>query len=299
MRENLTKRALREGKPAFGCFVRFPDPALVDVRRLPGLGLPDLRRRARHARAARVREPRARGRAARRHRRSCACPVNQPHVILRLMDTGAQGCQVPWVQDAADAERAVQAVKYGPRGDARAGRRARRRLRPARLARRLRAQGQRGDARDRARRERPRRGAGRRDRRGRRGRRRLPRPDRPLALARRARRAESPDRASSTSSGPRARRWPPARCWASRCRRPRPRCAWLERGARYVTTGIEPLLGGATRRLARARAFGLSSRPAPWRSCWRRTSRPPPRARRRRPTRRDRSAATSRRRGRR
>ena len=43
-------------------------------------------------------------------------PVNEPHVILRFMDLGTQGCQVPWVEDAADAERAVQAVKYGPRG---------------------------------------------------------------------------------------------------------------------------------------------------------------------------------------
>ena len=31
MRENLTKRLLRDGKPAFGCFVRFPDPTLVEV----------------------------------------------------------------------------------------------------------------------------------------------------------------------------------------------------------------------------------------------------------------------------
>ena len=44
-----------------------PRPGAGRRRRLPGLGLPDLRRRARHARAARVREPRALGRAARRH----------------------------------------------------------------------------------------------------------------------------------------------------------------------------------------------------------------------------------------
>ena len=43
-------------------------------------------------------------------------PVNQPHVILRFLDTGALGCQVPWVQTAEDAERVVQAVKYQPRG---------------------------------------------------------------------------------------------------------------------------------------------------------------------------------------
>jgi len=43
-------------------------------------------------------------------------PVNQPHVILRFMDLGTQGCQVPWVEDSADAERAVKSVKYRPRG---------------------------------------------------------------------------------------------------------------------------------------------------------------------------------------
>jgi 4-hydroxy-2-oxoheptanedioate aldolase len=43
-------------------------------------------------------------------------PVNEPHVILQFMDVGAQGCQVPSIENGADAERAVCSVKYGPRG---------------------------------------------------------------------------------------------------------------------------------------------------------------------------------------
>jgi 4-hydroxy-2-oxoheptanedioate aldolase len=43
-------------------------------------------------------------------------PVNQPHVILRFLDTGAQGLHVPMVRSAADAEAVVQSTKYQPRG---------------------------------------------------------------------------------------------------------------------------------------------------------------------------------------
>ena len=115
MRENLTKRGLREGKAVFGCFVRYPDPTLVDIVSLFGWdflifdgehGTLEPRECENLVRAAELHDVTAIVRV----------PVNQPHVILRLMDTGAQGCQVPWVQDAADAERAVQSVKYGPRG---------------------------------------------------------------------------------------------------------------------------------------------------------------------------------------
>jgi 4-hydroxy-2-oxoheptanedioate aldolase len=115
MRENLTKRALREGQAVFGCFVRYPDPTLVDIVSLFGWdflifdgehGTLEPRECENLVRAAELHDVTAIVRV----------PVNQPHVILRLMDTGAQGCQVPWVQDAADAERAVQSVKYGPRG---------------------------------------------------------------------------------------------------------------------------------------------------------------------------------------
>src|SRR5579859_3674766 len=43
-------------------------------------------------------------------------PTNQPHVILRFMDTGVQGLHVPWVNSTPEAEAVVRSVKYHPRG---------------------------------------------------------------------------------------------------------------------------------------------------------------------------------------
>ena len=115
MRENRTKRALREGKPVFGCFVRYPEPTLVDFVSYAGWDF--LIFDGEHG-SLEPRECENLVRAAELHDVTpiVRVPTNQPHVILRFMDTGAQGCQVPWVEDAADAERAVQSVKYGPRG---------------------------------------------------------------------------------------------------------------------------------------------------------------------------------------
>ena len=42
--------------------------------------------------------------------------TNFPPIILRFMDTGAQGLHVPWVNTARAAEDVVQSVKYYPRG---------------------------------------------------------------------------------------------------------------------------------------------------------------------------------------
>jgi 4-hydroxy-2-oxoheptanedioate aldolase len=42
--------------------------------------------------------------------------TNQAPVILRFMDTGAQGAHVPMVNTCLEAESAVEAIKYGPRG---------------------------------------------------------------------------------------------------------------------------------------------------------------------------------------
>jgi 4-hydroxy-2-oxoheptanedioate aldolase len=42
--------------------------------------------------------------------------TNDAPTILRFLDTGAHGVHVPWVNSAAEAERAVRSVKYTPRG---------------------------------------------------------------------------------------------------------------------------------------------------------------------------------------
>jgi 4-hydroxy-2-oxoheptanedioate aldolase len=116
MRDNLTRRALREGRPVFGVFVRYLDPALVELVAHHGWdfivfdgehGTLEPRELENMVRAAELLgvTPIVR------------VPTNQAHVILRLMDTGAQGCHVPWIGDAAEADRAVRSVKYSPRGE--------------------------------------------------------------------------------------------------------------------------------------------------------------------------------------
>lgn len=44
-------------------------------------------------------------------------PTLDPALILRLLDSGAQGIQVPHITSEADARRAVQAVRYPPLGE--------------------------------------------------------------------------------------------------------------------------------------------------------------------------------------
>src|SRR5579872_5944497 len=115
MRVNLTKKKLRDGEAVYGCWLRYPDPGLVEFVAYQGWdflvvdaehGALDPRTCESVVRAAELRD---------------VTPVvrvtsNDAPVILRFMDTGAQGAQVPMVSTAADGERAVQAIKYWPRG---------------------------------------------------------------------------------------------------------------------------------------------------------------------------------------
>jgi 4-hydroxy-2-oxoheptanedioate aldolase len=43
-------------------------------------------------------------------------PMNQPELMIRYMDSGAQGIVVPGIRTKAEAEKAVQAVRYAPLG---------------------------------------------------------------------------------------------------------------------------------------------------------------------------------------
>ncbi len=115
MQTNKTKAKLQAGETAFGCFVRYPDAGLVEM--LGYLGWDFLVFDGEHGplepgdcehmvRAAELREVTPIVRVT----------ANSAPIILRFMDTGAQGAQVPTVNSAADAEAAVQAVKYHPRG---------------------------------------------------------------------------------------------------------------------------------------------------------------------------------------
>lgn len=115
VRHNVTKEKLKKGETVYGCFVRYPNAALIEVLGYCGWDFivfdgehgsiepADCEQMVRAAELQGV-TPIAR------------VPVNQQHIILRFLDTGAQGLHVPMVRSAADAEAAVHFAKYQPRG---------------------------------------------------------------------------------------------------------------------------------------------------------------------------------------
>lgn len=115
MLTNATKARLAAGESVYGCFVRYPEPTLIEV--LGYLGWDFLVFDGEHGTA----EPRdvenmVRAAELRGVTPITRVPTNQAPIILRHMDTGAHGLHVPWVNSAAEAEAVVRAVKYGPRG---------------------------------------------------------------------------------------------------------------------------------------------------------------------------------------
>ena len=115
MRTNATKAKLKAGETVFGCFTRYPDATLVEVLGYQGWdfivfdgehGTIEPRDCEQMVRAAELRDVTPIVRV----------PTNQPPIILRYMDSGAHGLHVPWVNSSAEAEAVVQSVKYQPRG---------------------------------------------------------------------------------------------------------------------------------------------------------------------------------------
>jgi 4-hydroxy-2-oxoheptanedioate aldolase len=115
MQVHPTKQRLAAGETVYGCFVRYPDAGLVELLALQGFdflvldgehGVLEPRDCEHLVRAAELRGPAPLVRI----------PANEPHVVLRFLDTGAVGVHVPLVSSAEEAEAAVQAVKYAPRG---------------------------------------------------------------------------------------------------------------------------------------------------------------------------------------
>jgi 4-hydroxy-2-oxoheptanedioate aldolase len=115
MLENRTKARLAAGEAAFGCFVRTAEPQLIEYVGM--LGWDFLVFDAEHGSLqprevedlCRAVEPRGTTPIVR-------VTTNDAPTILRFLDTGAHGVHVPWVNSAAEVERAVRAVKYAPRG---------------------------------------------------------------------------------------------------------------------------------------------------------------------------------------
>jgi 4-hydroxy-2-oxoheptanedioate aldolase len=115
MRTNNIKTRLAAGETVYGTFIRNHDPSQVEV--LGYLGWDFFVFDAEHG----TFEPRDCEnliRAAELHDVTplVRASMNQASVILRFLDVGAQGVQIPWVNRKEDAEAAVAAVKYQPRG---------------------------------------------------------------------------------------------------------------------------------------------------------------------------------------
>ena len=115
MQPNSTKAKLEAGETVFGCFVRYPDPGLIELLGFQGWDFLVLD--AEHGTI----EPRDCENLVRAAELRGVTPIvrvttNLQPIILRYLDTGAQGAQVPWINSAEDAERAVQSIKYQPRG---------------------------------------------------------------------------------------------------------------------------------------------------------------------------------------
>ena len=116
MKQNLTKLRLREGGTVVGCWSRYGDATLVEYVAFQGWDFVVLD--GEHG----TLEPRDCENAVRAAELHDVAPLvrvttNEPSVILRFMDTGAQGAHVPMVNSADEADQAVRAIKYAPRGE--------------------------------------------------------------------------------------------------------------------------------------------------------------------------------------
>lgn len=113
---NPLKRALREGRPVIGLWTQLVSPIAAEV--LAGAGFDFLVIDTEHAPnelpavQAQLQATAAGGPAA-----PVVRPVwNDPVVLKRLLDAGAQNLLVPFVQSADEARRAVAATRYPPAG---------------------------------------------------------------------------------------------------------------------------------------------------------------------------------------
>jgi 2-keto-3-deoxy-L-rhamnonate aldolase RhmA len=113
--KNRMKEKLLSGQPALGVSVMFPSPQVVEM--VGRLGFDWVLLDCEHGSLS----PESVELMAMAAEVAGITPIARPAVngseaILRVMDRGALGVQVPHVNTAADAKRAVEAVKFHPLG---------------------------------------------------------------------------------------------------------------------------------------------------------------------------------------
>ena len=116
MKENRVKRVMRQGGLAIVSHVGFADPAVVEIIAAAGFdgAFIDMEHSAFDLRTV--------GEMIRVADLCGITPVvrvpdNNPKTILRLLDAGAQGIQVPHIKGVEGARRAAAAVRYPPQGE--------------------------------------------------------------------------------------------------------------------------------------------------------------------------------------
>ena len=118
MRTNQTKAKLKAGEAVFGCFLRTTDPTTVDFL---GYQPWDFMVFDGEHGTLEPRDCENLVRAAELHDITPLVRVttNLPPIILRFLDTGAQGLLVPWVNSASEAQQAVPGRQVSSYGQAR------------------------------------------------------------------------------------------------------------------------------------------------------------------------------------
>jgi 4-hydroxy-2-oxoheptanedioate aldolase len=109
------KTKLEQGEAVFGCFVRYADPGLTEFLGFQGWDFFVFDGEHGHLQPSDC-ENLVRAAELRGVTPLVRVTTNDPSTILRYLDTGAQGGHVPWVNSGTEAEKAVQSFKYHPRG---------------------------------------------------------------------------------------------------------------------------------------------------------------------------------------
>ena len=116
MKKNHLKEALQDGKVVFGPFLKFTDPAAVEIMGFAGFDFVIID--TEHGPIS-IETAQNMIRAAESVNITPIIRVvnNDEAFILRALDIGAQGVEIPQINSKSDAVRAVKSVKYSPQGE--------------------------------------------------------------------------------------------------------------------------------------------------------------------------------------
>lgn len=116
MKKNNLKEVLKEGKNVFGPFMKFADPAAVEIMGFAGFDFVIID--AEHGPIS-MQSAQNMIRAAETANITPVIRVanNDEALILRALDIGAQGIEIPQINSKSQAIKAVRSVKYAPQGE--------------------------------------------------------------------------------------------------------------------------------------------------------------------------------------